>query len=290
DNARPELGSVPPTQRRAALARWLTSPDANPLTPRVIVNRVWAWHFGEGLVRTPNDFGNQGEPPTHPELLDWLAHDFVEQGWSLNPLHRQIMLSSAYRMQSVGTLKATQADPDNRLLSHFPRRRLEAEAIWDSIHVCAGTLGLKQFGPPVVPSLTKDELTGLFQAEEKWKVTSDPAEQDRRGVYLLVRRTFLFPMFDAFDPPEVMTSCGRRMETTVPAQALALLNSQVAAAQSRAFAARLLKECGDKPETVLRRAWLMAFGRPITKDEMAQGLAFLRKHESDSNAEGTREA
>jgi hypothetical protein len=193
-------------------------------------------------------------------------------------------------MQSVANSKAARADPENRWLSHFPRRRLDAETIWDAMHTCAGTLNLKQFGPPVVPPLTKDELTGLFQAEEKWKVTTDPAECNRRGVYLLVRRTFLFPMFDAFDPPEVMTSCGRRMETTVPAQALALLNSQVAAAQSRAFAHRLLKECGDKPETVLRHAWLLAFGRPITKAEMARGLEFLRKHQSDSKAGDAREA
>src|SRR5262249_47593300 len=152
-----------------------------------------------------------------------------------------IMLSSTYQMQSVAAPRISQTDSENRLLSHFPRRRLDAEAIWDSMHSCAGTLNLKRLGPPVVPPLTKDEMTGLFQADEKWKVTTDPAEHNRRGIYLFVRRTFLFPMFDAFDSPEVMTSCERRMETIVPAQALALLNSQMAAEQSRAFAARLVK-------------------------------------------------
>jgi hypothetical protein len=290
DKAKPQLENVPPARRRAALAKWLVSVDQNPLTPRVIVNRVWAWHFGEGLVRTPNDFGNQGETPTHPELLDWLARDFVEHGWSLKYLHRLIMLSSTYQQSSVAAnATATAQDPENRLLSHFPRRRLDADAIWDSMHASAGTLNLKQFGPPVVPPLTPEELTALFQSEEKWKVTKDPSEQNRRGVYLFVRRTFLFPMFDAFDPPEVMTSCARRMETVVPAQALALLNSRVSAEQSRALAVRLLKECGDKPDKVLARAWLLAFNRPITKEEKNRSLAFLKQRESDLRAKGAPE-
>jgi len=256
----------------------------------VIVNRVWAWHFGAGLVRTPNDFGNQGEPPTHPELLDWLANDFVAHGWSLRHLHRLIMLSSTYQMQSVASPRASQTDPENRLLSHFPRRRLDAEAIWDALHACAGTLELKQFGPPMVPPLTKDEITGLFQAEEKWNVTKDPAEHNRRGIYLFVRRTFLFPMFDVFDPPEVMTSCERRMETIMPAQALAMLNSQVAAEQSRAFSARLLKECGHKPDAILRRAWLLAFNRPITAAEMKRATSFLEARRQTKDLPSTQPA
>ena len=266
----------PPDRRRAALAKWLTAPE-NPLTARVIVNRVWAWHFGDGLVRTPNDFGNQGERPTHPELLDWLAHDFIEHGWSLKHLQRLIMLSSTYQMQSIATPEASRTDPENRLLSHFPRRRLDAEAIWDAMHACAGTLRLEQFGPPVVPPLTRDEITGLFQAEQKWKVTRDSAEHNRRGVYLFVRRTFLFPMFDAFDPPDVMTSCARRMETIVPAQALALLNSQTATGQSRAFAARLQRECSDDLKRLLPRAWLLVFNRPITNEEMSRAREFARE-------------
>jgi hypothetical protein len=272
---KPEFSGVPARQRRSALARWLTSPAENPLVARVIVNRVWAWHFGPGIVRTPNDFGTQGEAPTHPELLDWLAGELIEHGWSLKHLHRLILLSSAYQMQSPEASGAWSADPENRLLSHFPRRRLEAEAIWDNLHACAGTLNLKPGGPAIVPPLTKEELTGLFQAEEKWPVTKEPREQTRRGVYLLVRRTFVFPLFEAFDPPEVMTSCPRRLETIVPTQALTLLNSTVAFEQSRQFAARLLKECGDEPEPILSRAWLLAFNRPITEAERARALAFL---------------
>lgn len=284
-----DLASLPPKRRRSALAQWLTAPE-NPLTARVLVNRIWGWHFGNGLARTPSDFGNHGEPPTHPDLLDWLAHDFIEHGWSLKHLHRRILLSNTYQMGSVATADTSQTDAENRLLSHFPRRRLEAETIWDALHSCAGTLNLKPFGPPVVPSLTKDEITGLFQPEQKWQVTKDPAEHTRRGVYLFVRRTFLLPLFDTFDPPEVMTSCARRRETIVPAQALALLNSQVVAEQSRAFAARLLKECGEKPKAILRRAWLLAFNRPISPTEGERAESFLRKRGSDLGVDESGEA
>jgi len=302
-----DLCGVPATQRRAALARWLTQPEENPLVARVLVNRVWAWHFGQGIVRTPNDFGTQGDPPTHPELLDWLARDFIEHGWSLKHLHRVIMSSSAYQQASVApdlsnsalkpkahnlkakigqslpalaATKASQADPENRLLWHFPRQRLEAEAIWDNLHACGGTLNLEMFGPPVVPPLTDEELAGLFNAKGKWMVSKEPSEHRRRGVYLLVRRTFLFPMFDAFDPPELMTSCPRRLETIVPAQALTLLNSKVVVDQSRAFADRLLTECDNEPKKLLARAWLLAFNRPITKAETAQALAFLGQRQA----------
>jgi len=275
------LSAVPATQRRAALARWLTSPGENPLTARVIVNRVWGWHFGNGLVRTPNDFGTQGERPTHPQLLDWLARDFTDHGWDLKRLHRLIMTSSTYQMLSTATGRGLQIDPENRLLSHFPRHRLEGEIVWDNLHACADTLNPKQFGPPVVPPLTQGELMALFNNAEKWKVTRDPAEINRRGIYLYVRRTFLFPMFDAFDAADVMASCPSRQETTVPAQALTMLNSQAIVAQSRAFAQRLLRECGDDLSKVLPHAWWTAYGRPITKAETGRALLFLRQRQAD---------
>jgi hypothetical protein len=270
----PDFAAVPPAKRRAALARWLTSPD-NPLTARVLVNRVWGWHFGQGIVRTPNDFGAQGEPPTHPELLDWLARDFMEHGWSLKRLHRLILLSSTYRMQSTAAGPGLRLDPDNRLLWHFPRRRLEGEAIRDSLLACAGTLNLKMFGPVVVPPLGAEELTGLFDARGKWPVTKDAAEHTRRSVYVLVRRTFLYPLFAAFDPPEVMTSCPGRTRTVVPTQALALLNSPLAREQAWAFARRLLREAQGEPEKAVARAWLLAFGRPVTAKEAGRALRFL---------------
>jgi hypothetical protein len=271
--------TVPPTQRRAVLAKWLVSPG-NPLTARVLVNRVWAWHFGHGIVRTPSDFGAQGERPTHPELLDWLARDFIDHGWDMKRLHRLILLSATYQMQSSGASQhALDSDPENRLLCHFPRRRLDAEAIWDNLHAAAGTLNLKQFGPPVMPELSKEELSGLFD-EKSWKATKDPAESDRRGIYLFERRTFLFPILDAFDPPDVMTSCPRRFETTVPTQALALLNSAVAQSQARQFARRLQADCEGKLEKIPARAWLLAFNRPITREEKARVLEVIRKREA----------
>jgi hypothetical protein len=269
------FADVPAGGRRAALARWLTAPD-NPLTARVLVNRVWGWHFGQGLVRTPNDFGAQGEPPTHPELLDWLAHDFGEHGWDLKRLHRLLLLSRTYRSRSVAEGPGLRVDPENKLLWHFPRQRLEGEALRDALLACAGSLNTRPFGPPVVPPLGRDELTGLFDARRKWPVTKDPAQHTRRSVYLLVRRTFTYPLFAAFDPPEVMTSCPRRQQTVVPTQALTLLNSPLAREQAGTFARRLLRECGDRPERLGARAWLLAFGREVTAEESERAQAFLR--------------
>jgi hypothetical protein len=270
-----DLSTVSSSRRRAAFAKWLTSPE-NPLTARVIVNRVWAWHFGEGLVRTPGDFGFQGEEPTHPELLDWLAVDLMSHSWSLKRLHRLILTSSIYRMKSVATGAGLKTDSENRLLWHFPRLRLEGEAIRDAMLACGGGLNLKLFGPPVVPPLGKEELTGLFDAKGKWPVTKNAREHDRRGVYLLVRRTFAYPLFATFDPPEVMTSCPRRMRTIVPTQALALFNSPLARSQAAAFAHRLLTDCGGEPEQLVNRAWLLAFSRPVTAAEREHALAFLK--------------
>jgi hypothetical protein len=264
------------TKRRAALARWLTAPD-NPLTARVLVNRVWGWHFGQAIVRTPNDFGAQGEPPTHPELLDWLARDLMDHGWNLKRMHRRILLSRAYQMQSVASGRGLRIDPENRLLWHFPRRRLEGETIRDAMLACAGNLNLQPFGPPVVPPLGREELTGLFGPREKWPVTKDATQHTRRSAYVIVRRTFVYPLFAAFDPPELMTSCPQRERTVVPAQALALLNSPLAREQSMIFARRLLAECGDRPENIVPRAWQLAFGRPATPREIERARSFVQK-------------
>src|SRR5207248_6712518 len=221
-------------------------------------------------VRTPSDFGVQGEPATHPELLDWLARDLIDHGWSLKHLHRRILLSRTYQTASVANGRGLQVDADDRLLWHFPRRRLEGEAVRDALLACAGTLNVKPFGPPVVPPLGKDELTGLFDAKAKWPVTKDAAEHTRRSVYLLERRTFLYPLFAAFDAPEVMTSCARRTKTIVPTQALALLNSPLAREQAAAFGRRLFQESAGKPEAAVARAWPLAFGRPATPAEAAR--------------------
>jgi hypothetical protein len=281
----PELTGIAPHRRRAALAQWLTSTD-NPLVPRVLVNRVWGWHFGRAIVRTPNDFGAQGEPPTHPELLDFLSSELIEHSWSLKHLHRLILLSSTYRMSSMTAGPGLEADPENLWLWHFPRRRLEGEAIRDAMLAAAGRLNAKPFGKPVVPPLGKEELTGLFDAKGKWPVTKEAAEHTRRSVYLLVRRTFVYPMFSAFDPPGVMASCGRRIETVVPTQALALLNSPLAGDQAAAFARRIVADSRGEPGEAVSRAWLLAFGRRITLAERARALEFLNAGATSGSPSG----
>ena len=277
-----EFADAPLEGRRAALAKWIASPD-NPLTARVIVNRIWAWHVGEGIVRTPNDFGNQGEPPTHPELLDFLARDFIKHGWSIKHLHKLIMLSSTYQMQSIADERAMKVDPENRLLSHFPRQRLDAETIRDSILACAGTLNLKQFGPAVVPPLGIQELAGLFDAKGKWPITKDSSQHTRRSVYLLVRRTFILPMFAAFDAPDVMSSCPRRFQTVVPTQALTLFNSPFVREQAREFAKRLIIECENDQHREIETAWRLVFGRAATAAEAAKVSKFLENEMAATN-------
>jgi hypothetical protein len=273
-----ELGEVPPTRRRAALAEWIAS-DENLLTARVIVNRVWQWHFGEGLVRTPNDLGIRGERPTHPELLDWLAVDFMAHGWRLKRLHRLIMTSAAYQMAGTADDRTLERDPDNRLLTRFQPYRLQAEAIWDNVRAVAGTLDLTMFGLPIAPPLDEQEQLGNYR---KWP-TSTPEEANRRALYILVKRSFRFPTLSAFDLPDNISSCGRRDITTVPNQALTLLNNRSVREQASAFAARLLKESKGNLQAVPDRAWLRAYGRPISPDERAQALAFLRERTTGSD-------
>jgi hypothetical protein len=268
-------------RRRADLAHWLTSPR-NPLTARVFVNRVWGWHFGRGLVATPSDFGSQGEPPSHPELLDWLAADLVAHGWSLKRLNRLILSSHTYQMSSVASGGGLTADPDDILLWHFPRQRLEGEAIRDAMLAVAGNLNETMEGPPVVPPLGTSELTGLFDANEKWQVPKDASEHTRRSIYLITRRTFVYPMFAAFDSPELMTSCAGRMHTIVPSQALVLLNSPFARSQAERLARQLIDRCGGETDEALELAWNLAFGRGITEAETAKARDFLSRQRGRS--------
>jgi hypothetical protein len=191
-------------------------------------------------------------------------------------------------MASSADRSGSTIDPDLALLWHFPRRRLEGEAIRDAILACSGQLRLTMGGPPVVPPLGKDELTGLFDASEKWQVTRDSAQHGKRSVYLLNRRTFVYPFFASFDPPEVMTSCARRMQTTVPAQALTLLNSPLAREQSRAFAVRLFRECGEKTDAMIQRAWLLAFGRPASVAESTRAAAFVAARTAQARSDSSK--
>jgi hypothetical protein len=280
-----EVSLPGPDGSRAALARWLTRPD-HPLTARVMVNRIWQGHFGEGLVRTPNDFGKMGAPPTHPELLDWLAGQFVRRGWSIKELHRLILNSATWRMSSrPADARVLDADPENQWLTRMNRRRLESEALWDAVHSAGGSLNLKLGGRPVMPALEADELA-LLRDKYHWVVTADPAEHSRRGLYIMSRRNFRMPIFEVFDSPPNAVSTGRRDSTTVAPQALWTLNNRRVFRQAELLAARLSREAGAEPIAQIDRAWQIVTGRRPTADERAESLALLET----LAAESTRDA
>ncbi len=265
-----------PSLARARLASWITAAD-NPLTARVIANRIWQWHFGRGIVATPNDFGTQGASPSHPELLDWLAADLRDHGWKLKRLHRAIMLSHTYRQGGQRESAAVAVDPENILLAGFPRRRMEAEAVWDRLLEASGRLDRRPVDEPFVPPLTDEELQGLYDIngkprEFKWKTTE---AQNRRGIYMLNRRSFRMPLLEAFDQPPNSVSCPVRQTSTVPGQTLALLNGDLPIEQSMAMQERLAREEPDSMERRLKRAWLLAFARPIRQEELALARQFL---------------
>ncbi len=262
-----------PIGSRKELALWLTQPD-HPLTARVMVNRIWTWHFGQGIVSTPNDFGAMGQRPSHAALLDWLAIEFVERGWSIKEMHRLIMSSATYRQSSrVFSPDHEQRDPDNKLCWRMNRRRLEGEAVWDAIHAVAGTINLKRGGPAVMPPLVAEEMTN----KANWVVNADPAEHTRRGMYIVVRRSFQFPLFEVFDAPVNSVSCAARNVSTVAPQALWLLNNHTAFGQASQFAARLLREAGTESRAHVERAFQLALGRVPTPEESAEALALLER-------------
>ena len=273
DIAPPPPGAAT-TLRRKALAEWIASPD-HPLTARVAVNRVWQAHFGRGLVATTSDFGARGARPTHPELLDWLANEFVAQGWDFKSLHRTLMLSRVYRQQTRPTPAALPKDPENQWLSHFTRRRLEAEEVRDSILLTAGTLNPKMHGKPVVPALAAEELYGMSQPlANAWVVTSDPTEHTRRSIYMISRRNFRMPLLEVFDRPEGVLSCSRRESSTTPTQSLSLLNSDFTRQQALALAAASLR--GD--ETAIAEAIFRAtLARRPDANELDLARQFLTK-------------
>ncbi len=259
---------------RKQFALWLTRPN-HPLTARVMVNRIWQGHFGQGIVRTSNDFGRQGDRPSHPELLDWLAREFVDRGWSVKSMHRLIMLSDAYRRDSRFTTAIhRQRDPENRFLWRMNRRRLEGEAVWDSIHAVAGNLNLKMGGRPAIPPLSKVEMSSL-RIKPWWAVSEDPAAGKRRGIYILARRNFTFPMFDKFDVPNSSVSCAGREVTTVAPQALWSLNNDVSFNQARVLAARLAREAGANPADQVDLVWRLMLGRSPSAGERQEALALM---------------
>jgi hypothetical protein len=260
-------------KRRKALALWLTSPE-QPLLARVMVNRIWQGHFGEGLVRTPNDFGRQGEAPTHPELLDWLAVEFAARGWSVKEMHRLIMTSSAYRAASVIDEQTLQKDPENRSLTRMNRRRLDADALRDSILAVAGTINLKMGGVGVIPPLSKEEMLAA-RMPHLWPAHPNPAEHNRRSIYLQMKRSLTLPMLQIFDAPDTAASCARREKSTVAPQALALMNSDFSSTQAAHFAARVSKLPGDPVEN----AWRLALGRAPWPEERRTAAEYLGRND-----------
>ncbi len=270
------------TGRRLTLANWIASPD-NPLTARVLVNRVWQGYFGHGLVATPNDFGLAGGRPTHPELLDWLASEFVRQGWSLKKLHWLIVTSAVYRQTTtVKALNGTSVDPASK--SAFQTlRRLSAEQLRDALLAVPGLLTTKAGGPPAWPSLPAEILQAnpafLDDSEMKmkgWYPSAKP-DQNVRSVYLVQKRTVRVPFLETFDLPENSVSCPRRNISTVAPQALSLLNSPLAIEAARAFASRVKTEAGDQPEAQIKRAFALAFQRQPSRDEIASCQQLLRQ-------------
>ena len=263
-------------RRRAALAEWLTS-DEQPLLGRVMVNRIWQHHFGRGLVRTPNDFGREGEAPTHPGLLDWLALEFARSGWSIKAMHRQMMLSSTYRLASLASDESIAHDPDNRLFGRMSRQRLDADAIRDSILAIAGTLNLKMGGVGVIPPLTSEEILAA-RTPHLWPANPDPSEHARRTVYLQVKRSMALPMLQIFDAPDTAQSCARRETSTVAPQALAMMNSAFVLEQAGHFASRLRAMAREDLGGQVDAGWTLALGRYPTNAERRIALDFLRRN------------
>lgn len=261
------------TGRRTALANWIASPN-NPLTARVLVNRLWQTHFGRGLVATPNDFGAQGESPTHPELLDWLADTFVSSGWSIKHMHRLIVTSAAYKQSSIASEAALRYDPDNRLRSRMPRRRLEGEALRDAMLAVSGRLSVMSGGPSVFPELP-DELKPGAQ----WKTSANASDRNRRSVYIALRRNLRYPLLAAFDAPDASETCGRRFVTTTAPQALMLLNDRLIQSIATSFGNRVINEAGDDPNAIVTHAFRLALAREPDAEERASMKRFLTREE-----------
>lgn len=259
--------------RRTALANWLTDPQ-NPLTTRVIANRLWHYHFGRGISGTPSDFGMMGERPANKELLDYLATTFVAQGWSMKKMHRMILLSNTYQQSSAYRPEAAKIDPDDKYFWRYNRHRLEGESIRDSMLYVAGELNPKMFGPGVFPPMPAG-----VNPRGGWKKNEDPSEAARRSVYIFVRRNTRYPMLESFDMPDTHESCARRNNTVTPTQALDLLNNDLVLDWARKFAARVGNDSGLTTDAQVDRAFKLAFQRTPNAGERKLALDFLKQQQ-----------
>ena len=261
--------------RRRALAEWIVSKD-HPLAARVMVNRIWHHHFGRGIVSTPSNFGLMGQLPSHPALLDWLATEFIRKGWSVKRMHRLIMTSEAYQMSSSHfTPGNNERDPGNVYLWRYPQRRLEAEAIRDIILAGSGKLNLKVGGKPFFPPIPKRVVESFNKG--RWDVHEEGPEVWRRSVYSYWKRGMRYPLFEVFDLPSLQVTCERRTVTTVPTQALTLLNNEFVLHQARYFAERVALEAGQAPADRVKWAYQIALSRQPRELELDSNLSFLQR-------------
>lgn len=274
-----EARSAPLTRRE--LAEWLTDPR-HPLVPRVLVNRLWQFHFGSGLAPVPSDVGYNGGEPSHPDLLDWLATELSRREWSLKALHRLILTSEAYQRASrpaEGQLLEWQrlvtVDPENRWLGRRDPWRLEGEAIRDAMLALSGRLSARRGGPGVRPPLPA-ELVGTL-LKNQWNVSSDPEDHARRSIYLFVRRNLRYPLFEVFDRPDTNQSCPQRARSTVAPQALAMINGELTAELAAAFAERLLLDHPGQPDQQIASAYRWCFGRWPTQAEQTRARQFVEQ-------------
>jgi hypothetical protein len=284
----PQLTIVPPKSaktsgRRLALARWMTDPAKNPLVPRVIVNRLWQGHFGDGLVSSENDFGVMSSGTSHPELLDFLANELISSGWKLKQIHRQIVLSSTYAQSSGWREDAGKIDQRNTFLWRFPYQRLDAEPIRDAILAANGTLNLKLGGPGIYPKIGAEVLATQSRPGNGWG-NSPPDEAARRTAFIFVKRSLIIPFMELMDLPDTTTACEQRNVSTIPTQSLTLMNSEFMQEQAKLFAERLKRECGTDPTAQITLAYRLAIGRVPSADELDQGVKFLQHRQASANA------
>jgi mono/diheme cytochrome c family protein len=261
--------------RRLAFADWVTSSD-NRLTSRVIANRVWQHLFGRGIVRSPNNFGQLGDIPTHPELLDWLARELMSKGWKLKELQKMMVMSETYRQSSIPSPEAQQKDPNNDWFSHFNMRRLSAEEIRDSILATNGRLNLEMYGPGVFPEISREVLAGQSVPGSGWDKSSYE-QQARRSVYIHVKRSLVVPFLSAFDFPDTDTSCEARFITVQPGQALSMLNGDYLNEQSAELAKRVRREGGNDLRSQVEAAIVNALTRKAEEKEIERGLQLIQK-------------
>jgi hypothetical protein len=280
--------AVPTTGRRLAYARHLTS-GRHPLLARVLVNRFWMHLFGRGIVGTPADFGALGERPTHPELLDWLADDFMARGWSLKHFLKQAMLSTAYQQSSTRDPAKEAIDPEDRLLGRMSVRRLDAEALRDALMAVSGKFSDRMFGPPVPVSVDEASqvIVGVVPRDDAGRQTGKRVdigpEEFRRSVYVQVRRSLPLGLTEVFDAPVPSPNCERRNSSTVAPQALLLMNNDFVVGQALAFAERLEREA-DEPAERVRLAWSLALGTVPGEEQVSAALAFLAVQQADFEA------